>query len=67
MPPGIDDAQMASAPFRLAVEAVARDAGLVADDGAARAHQPIEERGFADVGTAHDGDGWNAGRGRSRG
>ena len=58
---GVDDAQLASAPFRFAVEAVARDAGLVADNGAPRAHQPIEQRGFADVGAAHDGDRGNAG------
>ena len=63
---GIHDAQMASAPFGLAVEPVARDAGFVADNGAPRADQPVEERGFADVGAAHDGDGGHAGSGRSR-
>ena len=63
---GIHDAQVASAPFRLAIETVARDAGFVADNGAPRAHQPIEKRGFADVGAPHDGDGGNAGRNRRR-
>ena len=57
---GIDDAQAAPAPFGLAVEPVAGDAGFVADDGAPRSHQPVEERGFADVGTAHDGERGNA-------
>ena len=46
--------KLAPAPFRLAVETVASDAGLVADDGAPRSGQPVEERGFADVGAAHD-------------
>ena len=54
---GVDDAQVAAFPLRVAVEAVAGDAGLVADDGAARAHDAVEERGLAYVGAAHDGDG----------
>ena len=62
----INDAQLAAAPFGLAIETVARDAGLIAHNGAARADQPVEQRGFADVGAAHDGDGRHAGSGRSR-
>ncbi len=63
---GVDDAQAASAPFGFAVETVARDARFVADDGAPRAHQAIEERGFAHVGAPHDGDSGNAGGNRRR-
>ena len=43
-------------PIRPAVDAVAGDAGLIADDGAARAGEAVEERGLAHVGTADDGD-----------
>ena len=43
-------------PLDEAVDAVASDAGLVADDGAARAGEAIEERRLADVGAAADGD-----------
>src|SRR5216683_8285240 len=64
--PRIHDAEMASAPFRLAIETVARDAGFVANNGATRAYQAIEERGFTDVGTPDDSDGGHAGSGRSR-
>ena len=63
---GVDDAQVASAPLRLAVEAVARDAGFVADNGAPRSDQAVEQRGFAHVGAAHDGDGGMRGSGRGR-
>ena len=60
---GVDDAQMAAAPLGVAVEAVAGDAGFVADNGAARAHDAVEERGLADIGAAHDGDRGDAGGG----
>ncbi len=63
---GIDDAQMASAPLRLAVETVARDAGFVADNSATRAHQPVEERGFAHVGPPHDSHRGHTDSGRCR-
>ena len=53
---GIDHAQHLARPFGFAVEAVAGDAGLVADDGAARSDQPVEQRRFADVGAADDGE-----------
>ena len=39
-----------------AVDAVARDAGLVAHDGAALAGDAIEEGGFADVRPSNDYD-----------
>ena len=53
---GVDDAGVAGLPLDEAVDAVAGDAGLVADDGAAGAGEAIEEGGFADVGAAADGD-----------
>ena len=59
----VDDAQPAAFPFGVAVEAVAGDAGFVADNGAARAYDAIEERGLAYVGASHDGDCGNAGGG----
>ena len=52
---GIDHAQLLAGPFHLAVDAVAGDAGLVADDGAPRSDQPVEQRGLADVGAADNG------------
>ncbi len=55
---GVDDAGVAPDPLDLAVDAVAGDAGLVADDGAAGAGEAIEEGGLADVGAAADGDEW---------
>ena len=56
MPPVSTMRRWRSAPFGVAVEAVAGDAGLVADDGAARAHDAVEQRGLADVGAADDGE-----------
>ena len=64
---GVDDAQVTVFPFGVAVEAVAGDAGFIADDGAARAHDAVEERGLADVGASYDGDGGDAGGGRGDG
>ena len=52
---GIDHAQRPARPFGFAVETVAGDAGLVADDGAARSDEAVEERRFADVGAADNG------------
>ncbi len=61
---GIDDAGDAAGPVDFTVDAVAGDAGLVAYDGAAGARESVEERGFADVGAADDGEGWRfSGRG----
>src|SRR6266581_3315910 len=56
--PGIDDFQLPAAPFGLAVDAVARDARLVGDDGTAGAGQTIEERGLTHVGAADDHERW---------
>lgn len=60
---GVDDAQVTAFPLGVAVEAVARDAGFVADDGAAGADDAVKERGLADVGAAYDGDGGEGGGG----
>ena len=59
---GVDDAGVAAHPLDLAVDAVAGDAGLVADDGAAGAGEAVEEGGLADVGAAADGDQREGGR-----
>ena len=55
---GIDNFQRATTPFGFAIDAVACDAGLVGDDGAARAGQTVEERGLAHVGAANDDQRW---------
>src|SRR5207249_1253375 len=57
---GVDDFQSLAAPFGFAVNAVAGDAGLIGDDGAARAGQAIEERRLAHVGAADDDQRWQA-------
>jgi hypothetical protein len=54
----IDHAELVSKPFRLAIEAVARDAGLIADNGAPRSGEMVEERRFANVGASDDSDEW---------
>ena len=59
---GIDRRGRCGPASDFAVDAVAGDAGLVADDGAARAGEAIEEGGFADVGASHDRDHWPFGR-----
>jgi hypothetical protein len=41
-----------------AVDAVARDARLVGDDGAARAGEAVEQGGLAHIGASDDNDGW---------
>jgi len=41
---GIYNAKIVSAPVGIAVEAVARDAGFVANDCAPRADQAVEQR-----------------------
>ncbi len=53
---GIDDTNAAAAPFRITVKAIARNARFVANNGAARAHDAIEERGLAYIRPAHDGN-----------
>ena len=51
---GVDQLEAPAAVRGLAVDPVARDARLVADDGAALAQDAVEESGLADVGPAHD-------------
>ena len=55
---GVNDLKGAAFPVCGAVDAVAGDAGLVGDNGAARAGEAIEERGLAHVGASDDYDGW---------
>ena len=55
---GVDDFDLVAAPFGFAVDAIAGDAGLVGDDGAARSGQAIEERGLAHVGAADNDERW---------
>src|ERR1700693_1081024 len=59
----VHDAQVAAFPLRVAIKAVAGDAGFVSDDGAAGADDAIEECGLAYVGASHDSDCGNAGGG----
>ena len=47
---GIDHAQQLARPFGFAIETVAGDAGLVADDGTARSDQAVEERDLPTLG-----------------
>src|SRR6266404_8305724 len=54
----IHNSKLVPKPFDLAIEAVARDARLIADDGAPRSRQMVEQRRFADVRASNDGDEW---------
>ena len=54
--------EVAAFPVGGAVDAVARDAGLVGDDRAARAGEAIEQRGLTHVGASDDHDGWKIAR-----
>src|ERR1700691_6318783 len=62
---GVDDADAASTPLRIAIEAVAGNAGLVADEGSPGPNNAVEQRGLSYVRSAHDGERRNAGRGGS--
>src|SRR6202167_2889986 len=62
---GVDDADAASTPLRIAIEAVAGNAGLVADACSPGSHNAVEQRGLSYVRSAHDGERRNAGRGGS--
>ena len=53
---GVDEIELAAAPVHLAVDPVARDAGLVVDDGVPGLGEAVEERGLAHVRAADDGD-----------
>ena len=51
---GVDHFEAAAPVIGDALNAVARDAGLVADNGAALPGDAIEQGGFSDVRPAHD-------------
>ena len=53
---GVHEAEAAASPLVFAIDAVAGDAGFIADDGATAAGEAIEEGGFAHVWTSYDGD-----------
>jgi hypothetical protein len=53
---GVHERERFSVPLGLDAHAVARDAGLVMHDGDAPFDDAVEQRGFADIRTADDGD-----------
>ena len=53
---GVDERELAAAPLRRRVEAVARRSGLVLDDRDAVADEAVEERRLPDVGSPDDRD-----------
>jgi hypothetical protein len=53
---GVYEREGFSVPLGLDADAVARDAGLVMDDGNAPLDDAVEQRGFPDIGPADDGD-----------
>ena len=53
---GIDDAKIEAEQMAVALAAVARHPGLVVDERKALADQPVEQRGFADIGPADNGN-----------
>ena len=52
---GIDDFEAAAVVLGESVDAIARDSGFVADDGAPLPRDAIEQGGFSDVRPAYDG------------
>src|SRR5208337_502382 len=54
----IHDAKLVPAPFGLAIQAVASDAGLVPNNGTTRSGQMVEQSRFADVRASDNGDEW---------
>ena len=54
---GIDHAEAEIEQLGIAFAPVTRDAGSVVDQRETLAHQPVEQSGLADIGTADDGDG----------
>ena len=54
---GVHDAEFEPEQLPLALAAVARHAGAIVDQRDALADQAIEQGGFADIGSADDGDG----------
>ncbi len=53
---GIHQREGPSLPLRLGADAVARDAGLIVDDGDAPPGDAVEEGGLADIWAAYDGN-----------
>ena len=53
---GIDECERLAMPFGFGADAIARDAGLIVDDGNAPPNDPVEERRLADVRATDDGD-----------
>ena len=51
---GVDHGEFTSVPLTLAILAVARSAGLIADDGPTRIGQSIKQCGLADVRASYD-------------
>src|SRR5215475_2798948 len=62
--PRVDNAKAMPAKMRFTVKTVAGDTGFVSHNGPPRAHDAVEQRGLANIWTAHDGDRRNPGRGR---
>ena len=56
MPPVSTSVKACSVPFGLDADAVARDAGLVMDNGDAPSDDAVEQRGLADIGAADNGN-----------
>ena len=53
-PAGVHNFQRTPAPFGFAIDAIAGDARLIGDDGAARPGEPVIKRGFAHIGAPHN-------------
>ena len=53
---GIDQGKLRSCPLDPAVDSIARDPRLIADNGAPFADQAVEQRGLPHVRAAHDGN-----------
>jgi hypothetical protein len=51
---GVDQFEAPAVVFGKPMDSVARDAGLVADNGAPLSGNPIKEGGLSDVGPAHN-------------
>ena len=52
---GINESERTSENFGLGADAVARDARLIVNDGNAASDDAVEQRGFPDIRTAHNG------------
>jgi aminopeptidase len=53
---GIHQGERSTAVFGFGADAIARDARLIMHDGDPPSHHPVEQGGFADIGTTHDSD-----------